>query len=177
MATYQTETKDKISNALWKLIEKNTLESITILMISQEARISRRSFYRHFSNKLEVLEYGLKRKRDKYNALHAEAQTMVEMIRLSFQFFKGHKKHLRLLQQNDLFLVLRQSMRSSDIFDSVLDIYMERTKMPASLREYVANVITATHTSLLMTWAENGFKENWRDLSRFELSMFSVMNI
>ena len=175
MATYHTETKNKAAAALWKLIEMNTLEAVTITMICQEAGINRRSFYRHFADKVDVLVYSLEQKRVGYIDVRAKAQTMTEMIGLSFQFYKKQKKYLQLLSQNELLPVLYRMMQSGNLFDDELDIYMERAKVPACLREYVANVITATHTSLLMTWIEHDFQESWQELSRFELSMFSVM--
>ncbi len=148
---------------------------ITITMICQEASAGRRSFYRHFRNKLDVLEYGLKMKNDEFSALTVGCRTMRDMIDKSFQFFKKQKRLLRLLQQNELMPQLIRIMQTGDLFAMELDVFMERSKLPAYLRDYVANVIAAAHTSLLMTWANHNFQEDWREISRFEIGMFSVM--
>ena len=174
MATYHTETKDKLSKSLWRLLESNTLERITITMICQEAGIGRRSFYRHFKSKWNVIEYEVKQKSDEFATLCTESRTMEELIEMSFRFFKRQKKLLSLLEQNDLMSVLYSFMQSS-LFESKLNIYMRRSGIPMYMREYVANAIAATHISLIMTWVNRNFREDWREFARFELSMFSVM--
>lgn len=175
MTTYQTDTKSKISRALWKLMENEMIEDITITMICQEAGVGRRSFYRHFKSKWGVLEYELKLKNDEFATFCEGCRTMEDMMGMSFQFFKKQKKQLRLLQQNNLMSILYRIMQSGDLFTKELDVFMQRSMLPAYLREYVANVIAATHTSLLMTWANHNFRESWQEIARFEIGMFAVM--
>ena len=175
MATYYTETKNRISAALWLLMEKDTLENITITMICQEAHIGRRSFYRHFQNKRDVITFSFRLKNDEFSEHCSGIETMEDMIGKSMQYYRTQKQFLRLIQRNGILTEFNHVMQQSGLFSKMLDIFMIRCSLPPYLREYVANVIATTHTSLLMTWADHNFKEDWREIAAFEVSMFSAM--
>lgn len=51
------QSKEKISKALLSIMEQYDFQEITITQISQEARLSRKTFYRLFSTKTDVLNY------------------------------------------------------------------------------------------------------------------------
>ena len=175
MKTYYTETKNKLSGALWRLLKSNSLEDVTITMICQEASVGRRSFYRHFQSKRDVIYYSFIEKNGEFAKFCSTSREMETMIGKSFQFYKSQKQYLRQIQQNGLLSEFYLAMQSSDLFSDTLDIFMERSMLPSHLREYVANVIAALHTSLLMTWANHDFKEDWREIVAFETSMFAAM--
>ena len=175
MTTYYTETSNKISESLWRLMERFALDDITITMVCQRARVGRRSFYRHFKTKRDVLTYSIKQQCEEFSTYLAQADSMEEMMGLSFQFFHRQRKYLRLLQKNDLLSELHGIIRSGRLFDVELDVFMERSQLPAHMREYAANVIVAAHTALLATWVARDFSEDWQQLAHFEISMFSAM--
>ena len=175
MKTYHTETKNKLSGALWRLLKSYDLEDITITMICQEAGVGRRSFYRHFQSSRDVIYYGFKLKNDEFVNYCTGPRAIENMIGKSFQFYKKQKQFLRLIQKNGLLTEFYLSMQTSGLFTSTLDVFMERSLLSNHMREYVANVITATHTSLLMTWANHDFKEDWGEIASFEMSLFAAM--
>lgn len=51
------ETKNMIANAFRYLIEETYYNDITIYHILEKAGVSRRTFYRHFDNKEDLLDY------------------------------------------------------------------------------------------------------------------------
>ena len=173
MATYYTETKNSISTALWQLLEQESLDNITITMICQEAHIGRRSFYRHFQNKRDVIAYGFKQKNEEISELFPAIQTIEDMIGKSLQYYKKQKPYLSIILRNGLLNEFNTAMQKSLLFTKALDVFMQKSCLPVYLREYVANVIATTHSSLLMTWANHNFKEDWHEIAAFEISMFS----
>ena len=176
MATYHTETSNRISDSLWRLMERFMFEDISITMICQRARVGRRSFYRHFKTKRDVLTNTLKQQLDELSTHLAESGSMEEMMGRSFKFFYKERKYLRLLQKNGLlFEELYSIIQAGRLFDEELDVFMERSGLPPYLREYAANVIASVHTSLLVTWTASDFREDWQQLVNFEISMFSAM--
>lgn len=175
MAVYQTDTENKLSKALWTLMEKERLDDITILQICQEANVGRRSFYRHFGSKDDIIEYGFRLKAMEYAALNTRCKTMEDMIGLSFRYFKKERRYICLIKENNLTAKLYEIMQDGDLFAKQLNIYMQRAGIPVRMRAYVANAIAATHTSLLLTWVEHGFSDDWHELVQFEMAMFSVM--
>ncbi|AEV94425.1 TetR/AcrR family transcriptional regulator [Pediococcus claussenii] len=60
------DTKQKIVNALFDLLEKNDLESISVSNICQQASVSRMSYYRIFKNKDQIIEYELNKIFDEF---------------------------------------------------------------------------------------------------------------
>lgn len=50
-------TKDLFANALLVLLKQYTYKEITITQIAQEANLSRKTFYRTFEGKDELLQY------------------------------------------------------------------------------------------------------------------------
>ena len=54
------KTKDSIAEALVSLIENNNYNEITIQEIASECNISRRTIYRHFKTKNEILSYSFR---------------------------------------------------------------------------------------------------------------------
>jgi AcrR family transcriptional regulator len=175
MKAYYTDTMNKISWALWSLMEMEKLENITITQICQEASIGRRSFYRHFKNKRSVIEFGIQQKSKEFFEFNAGATSMEELISNFFIFFKKQKKYVKLLRRNHLTHNLYQVIQKEELFVEELNIYMQRSGMPDHLREYVGNVIVSMQTSLLLTWADHNFSDDWTEIAEFELKLFSEM--
>lgn len=53
----ENQTKLWIINALLEQLERKDYSSITINMIVEQAKLGRRTFYRYFKTKDEVIEY------------------------------------------------------------------------------------------------------------------------
>ena len=51
------KSKKAISSALLKVMEIYSYNEITVTQITQEAGLSRKTFYRHFNDKEQVLNY------------------------------------------------------------------------------------------------------------------------
>jgi AcrR family transcriptional regulator len=175
MKTYYTETKNKLNDALWELLKTNTLENTTIAQICKRARIGRRTFYRHFHTKRNVIEYGFWKKGKEFASRSTNCGTFEETLGEFFCFFKKNKNFVRAIQKNNLRSELYNLVMTGELFDVELEVYMQRAKIPNQLREYVANTIAAMQTSLLITWAERDFAEDWREIVAFEMSLFSEM--
>jgi AcrR family transcriptional regulator len=176
MTTYYTETKNKLNNALWDLLKINTLENTTIAQICKRARVGRRTFYRHFQTKRNVIEYGFWKKGVEFASRNTSSEaTFEETLGEFFCFFKKNKSFVRAIQKNNLRSELYTLVMTGELFDVELEVYMKRAKIPEQLREYVANTIAAMQTSLLITWAERDFAEDWQEIVAFEMSLFSEM--
>ncbi|MGT2753991.1 TetR/AcrR family transcriptional regulator [Streptococcus ovis] len=49
-------SKNQIQKAFFILLEQESYQHLTIAMILDESQISRRTFYRHYSNKQAIVE-------------------------------------------------------------------------------------------------------------------------
>ena len=56
-AQYSVSAKICLAEALIALMEQTPLDSIKIQVLAKKAGVSRMSYYRYFSNKIEILEF------------------------------------------------------------------------------------------------------------------------
>jgi len=99
------QSKQWMTDALLLLMEKKPYGQITIKDIAARADLDRRTFYRHFSSKEDVLDEYL----GSLILPHLESvrrkgrQTEQEMIVYDFEFLYSHINLLRLLKRQNLF--------------------------------------------------------------------------
>ena len=60
MTAADKDIRIKILNAFNRLIRKKDFPSVTVGEIAKEAQISRATFYRHFHDKYDVMNYNFK---------------------------------------------------------------------------------------------------------------------
>ena len=175
MASYYTETENKLSSAIWELLEAYPFRDITVTMLCQKAHVGRRTFYRHFTTMQELIRVDFLKMISIFTFEEAGASSLEEMMEVSYSIYYNHRKQLTLLQKNSLLQPLLYEMRYGTLFRQQQKIFMERTGLPDSMWDYVANTIASTHSALILTWASRGFKDDPKDLMDYELSMFSLM--
>lgn len=102
-----------LSKALLALMEQKPYRSITISEIAEKAGLSRRTYYRVFDAKEDLLFYYAE-------TLYREFLVMLnrnipdsyrDVIRLYLEFWYKHKHFLLLMKQNDLTLIIVQGYR------------------------------------------------------------------
>lgn len=152
------QSKQKMAQALLRLMEQYDYKEITVTQIAQEARLSRKTFYRLFSDKDDVLAVffdGL------FHEYFSQIQALNvphywEVMQLFFDFWETRKELLFLLQKNHLLSrVFEQSyqysmqiftfVRSQEIVDS----------FSLSLPYILAYSVGGLH-SMLLKWVERG---------------------
>lgn len=61
-----TQSKERMSEAVMRLLKTNTYDSITIQMITDEAEVSRMAFYRNFGGKDDIIRYYIDKQADEF---------------------------------------------------------------------------------------------------------------
>ena len=157
------ENQRKLCAALLALAEKTPYEQIFVSDICQHAGISRRSFYRYFSNKDEVL-YAL----IKGNVMECAVQSMelrIDMVHLKelleqfFLFWQSRRSLLEILRRNRLENLL-------------MDVYLEWTDQ--ELQSYPSKTVSRTTLifsvtgvmAVLFQWSGRNFDDPAELLSR-----------
>ncbi len=154
------QSKEKIAKALLVIMEQYHFKEITITQIAQEAELSRKTFYRLFSDKEEVLTY-------LFDNLYTECfaqmkerkvQHYWDVVQCYFDFWEAHKSLLTLLKKNNLLTFLFEGyyQYSFEIFEYV------RTKeivdeYSSTLPYMLAYSVGGMH-SMLMKWVEEDMK-------------------
>lgn len=151
------QSRMKIAKALLVIMEQYNFREITITQLTQEAGLSRKTFYRLFTDKEEVLSYI-------FENLYAECLAQIQsreihhywdVVQCYFDFWEERKALLSLFKQNNLLSVLFEGaynysfkifehIRSKDAVD----------KFALPLPYLLAYSVGGMH-SMLLKWVEN----------------------
>lgn len=151
------KSKEKIVNALIFIMRQYDFREITVTQISQEAGLSRKTFYRLFTSKEEVLELfaeGLYKE-----CLDQIKPTQIhhywEFVQCYFDFWEERKELLLLLKQNNLlsFLFEGSYKYSFQIFELIRSQEVAST-FSLPLPYMLAYSVGGMH-SMLLKWVEN----------------------
>lgn len=152
------QSKQKMVQALLTIMEQYDYKEITITQIAQEARLSRKTFYRLFSSKDEILSLffeGLFQ--ECFGQIKAQnIQHYWDVVQVFFDFWEERKELLSLLQKSDLLpRVFDQSYQYAiQVFEFVRSReLMESFALP--LPYMLAYSIGGMH-SMLLKWVEKG---------------------
>lgn len=152
------QSKQRMVQALLAIMEQYDYKDITVTQIAQEAQLSRKTFYRLFTGKDEVLSLFFE---ELFQECFARIRTQDihhywDVVQVFFDFWEEKKELLLLLQRNGLLpRVFEQSYRYAiQIFEFV------RSKELASsfalpLPYLLAYSVGGMHC-MLLSWVENG---------------------
>lgn len=153
-------TKDLFAKALIVLLNQYTYKDITITQISQEANLSRKTFYRTFQDKDELLQYIFTSiyQQCESEIIKKKAQHYWDVMQCYFDFWESHKNILDLFKNSDLLPLFFDGAYhySFQIFEYI------RSK---EVSEYLSNELPyllaysvgGIH-SLLIKWVEDDMK-------------------
>lgn len=151
------QSKKSLTDALLKVMEQYDFKEITVTQISQEAKLSRKTFYRLFKNKEEILDQFLINIMNEFSQKikDEEISDYWNIIRMYFDFWEEKKELLLLFKKNNLlFLLYEISYKYSfNIFNMV---HSEKNflKSSDSLPYILAYSIGGLH-SMLIKWVED----------------------
>lgn len=122
------QTKDSIAESLVSLIENNNYDEITIQEVASGCNISRRTIYRHFRTKDEILSYSFRSCLIKL-ADYISLQDTKDLHKLCLTYFKFWEENMdRLLMMNDAGVLFRFGSE----FDSLVSVITDRMLSRAS---------------------------------------------
>ncbi|MCH4886976.1 TetR/AcrR family transcriptional regulator [Acidaminobacter sp. JC074] len=99
-----TKTKLMIIKALVDLMHERDFSSITITNLCEHAQVGRKTYYRHFESKFEVLITYLKFLMEDaiLDLEKKDPQTLEDLLTHYFYFWQSHKSLILLLRQHQL---------------------------------------------------------------------------
>lgn len=195
MSSYKKEypqaeqSREMLANALLKLMENKTLKDISISELSETAYVSRRTFYRHFKNIDDVLNYHLEKITEEFVTYFWNSyknSSIYSVITIYFSFWEQHKEFLYLLKKNNLLFVLlenvmptmRKNIRSLEKTIATDELITEEITSISSLEnksehiEYIFYFMSGGAFNLLSRWLESG-----AILSASEMGEIATMTI
>jgi AcrR family transcriptional regulator len=146
--------KDLISNALITLLYEKKIDQIAITELCGQAQVSRRTFYRHFKDKNDVVDFYITKIMENL-ALELKEhskQNKRSLVIAFFSFFEPYTKLLAILNSNGL---------GDLVFTSYIKCITVLTFPEASLQGSPYNMafMLGGLWSLLTFWIMNGCKK------------------
>ncbi|MFR3685979.1 MAG: TetR/AcrR family transcriptional regulator [Enterococcus sp.] len=156
----------QIIAGLYALMAVDEYALITVTQIAQEAEIGRKTFYRYFKNKEEVLERSIELLFLEYSLSEENytAEKYDTLIYRHFSFWSKHKEQLRILYQNDLMFYLFKHYQKR--VSRLNTAYIQREKLNPSIAKYANAFTTGIFWSILYTWVETDTKETPAELAK-----------
>lgn len=166
-------SQQMITNALLSLMKSYPYEDISITQICEEAQVVRRTFYRNFEAKIDILEFYLDNMIKQYSIDYLNIKLdMYDLLKNYFEFSLLHKEFLLQLEKNNLFFLLDKSIKRS-IYKFIEMPKIKETIADPALDDYVLGFIASTASSLLSLWVKNNFKEATETLAKLAETFFS----
>ena len=151
-------SQQMIGDALLKLMTIYPYENISITQICQEAQVARRTFYRNFEFKIDILEYYLDHLFKIYLSDYYDPMlSMTEDLKCYFNFLLQHKNLLVALDQHNLFYLLSKAYTIYFSEFLYLPKIIDTVKEP-ELDLYVLGFIISTLCSNISLWVKNNFE-------------------
>lgn len=151
-------SRQQMAQALLKLMEQYPYREITVTQITQEAGLSRKTFYRLFSDKDEVLDLTFQGLYQVYSdrVRAARPEHYWDVVRLFFDFWEERKDLLSLLQKNGLLpRVLDRSYHyAMEVFALVRSPETVEALSPAL--PYLLSYSVGGLHGMLLKWAQEG---------------------
>lgn len=97
------DVKEYIKQSLFLLMETTPYEKISMDMISAKSGVSRRTIYRYFDNKTDILNYYMKEMvNEYYRTVQSKIENTANLIARSFQFVSDNVKFFQIAYKNNL---------------------------------------------------------------------------
>ena len=160
-------SRKQITDALLKLMEKYPYEEISVKQIVLETDLVRKTFYRNFSSKDDVLRSHIKSiLLDYFEIINNAGGDVLTTI---FEFAVRNKKLLRLLDKNDMLYVVLQGMN-----EFILSV---KTKQDPELNpfsrlfegldsDYLIMLNTGGIWNVISLWVRRGMTDDPEDVKR-----------
>lgn len=176
--TVALQSQKWIANSLIRLLEKNSFSEITVTQICLEAELVRKTFYRNFETKEDILHYILDQLFESFrNNFDIQTMSSLEVLTHYYEYWAAERQLLSYLHRDDLFYLLTK--KYIEYADSVrMYLLIEKGDMnkQTGLEPYVVHFIAGGMVAILEQWLECDFKESITTLTGLTESLLLSAN-
>lgn len=171
------KSRKLIMQALLLLMQEKEYEKITVTELAGKAKLVRKTFYRNFKSKDEVLEEFIEHLLQLYIRFLVSANEInqYEMIRTYFIFWKNYAAILKLMAKNNLLPLILKKYR--ELYPLLLEQFGSKTAddvIGDDIKDAYKNAYTlAGYWMLLCKWIERDFKETPEEMADFTAQFLS----
>ena len=151
------QSQHMIADALFSLMKRKPFQQITITEICEEAAIGRKTFYRNFELKEDVVDFWLDLRSAEYERDYLSVP-LEEKLYYHCLFLKKHTEELIILYHNGLHPLVEQKF--SIFLPDTMPIWSED---PVE-QEYRSQYIIAGIEAIVRVWVTRGFQESVEEI-------------
>lgn len=154
-----------ICNAMFKLLQKQNFNNISITELCEEAQLARKTFYRNFESKEDVIkksiDYMFKElgKRIDFDKSIDSGKITLEY----FNFWYENREFLKIIFKNDLFNILNSQY---DLYIKLFRRLMCGEEEMNSELEYTIIFVSGGYWNVLQHWVRKDFQDDPRELAK-----------
>lgn len=152
------QSKKMLMNGLIKLMETYDFSVITVTQICQEAGLSRRTFYRLYNTREDILDEYMSTLAEEFICMVADTvpHHYSEVAAIYFEFWKQHEIFLNLLKKNKMLEIIYRI--SGEIAPVVFQKVKPDMKLDDMTLSYSLSYSLGGLNGMLIRWVEEGMK-------------------
>lgn len=155
-------TKQAIAEAFCALLEKRGIDRITVKDIVAECGINRQTFYYHFHDIYDLMEWTLAWEVEKYAASQpGDTADWREQVKVLFHFFYLHR--VMILHGYDATNRMQYERlmagHAARLVHKHMEAYPQAPRVPEDKREFICTVYARGITALFLEWVEAGMPD------------------
>lgn len=171
-----TKTHKALADTLFALLQERPLAKITVNDICKEAMVSRSTFYLHFEDKYQLLQFCMQREQDRIAQELAQGD-MVEMLHMLLLRIKRCEKLYQTMMATEVTGSVRQMFRNT--FSRPFVTCLRRREEAGEVLPGPAELLAAFYASgiagMLIHWIESGFALPVEELARCQYALLGEM--
>lgn len=146
-------SQNMISDALLRLMKRTPYQEITVTEICREADVGRKTVYRNFEGKEDVIDFQLDLMAEQYRA-EIRGMTSEGHLRHHFEFTRNYADYFTTLYHSGLFPAVGTKFFA--LLPSMMPLWSEDPVEQQYRSEYIVGGIY----SVLKIWIQRGFQES-----------------
>lgn len=154
-----------ICNSMFELLKEKNFEDISITELCNKAELARKTFYRNFKSKEDVIKKSIDMMfREFSNEVHIDKD--IEAEKLAYEYFKfwyRRKEFLNLIFENNLFNIVNCQY---DLYMRGFRLMMKGEEEMSKDLEYFIIFISGGYWNMLQHWVRKGFSDNPEELAK-----------
>ena len=158
-------TKQMISEKMCELLQHKTIDKITVKSLVEECGINRQTFYYHFCDIYDLLEWTLMDNIRRYEESHpVENENLQGRVSLLFKFFFKYK--IVIMHAYDQSNRLQYEIFIKKNLYPVFENYVSKCPCAEKLKDdkklFICNVYTLMASSFILQWIEEGMPDEYK---------------
>lgn len=152
------QSKKMLTNGLIKLMETNDYSMITVTQICQEAKLSRRTFYRLYQTKEAILHEHMDFLAEEFMSMVTKAapRHYTEVAKIYFEFWKQHEIFLNLLKKNKMLEIIYRT--AGEIAPVIFQTVKPDVQLDVEVLSFSLSYSLGGLNGMLIRWVEEGMK-------------------